>query len=1021
MMRALNLTKLAERMLKILKLLTWLARILMGRQFFEEKMLLHRLRANGGGTTFLFGSAFSVNKGIGGIPNVSQVSEIIKEYAAELNLLGAYNDFIGSANERDRYQESFSFISAILGANSTREIVRRVVMRNFDAETGKHRIPQAIQDFARCIKEEKIKVKNILTTNFDTLIEEALKNEGVKYNSLSTVSDSNIPENGNGYINIVHLHGVWERGDTMHARNQLESQRGRIEASLRNFLIEQHVVIMAYSGWEDSFTRTLTNIVKDDKANYNLAWCFYEKEEGIIDREYKEFFEDLEAAISRDRIHFFKGVDCNSVFSGMLAESTVKKKEHKKQVGKTQDEVRYYLIEEKRFCKNIREDARRRSVEILNKTQSLFIEAELGFGLYGFISSLISTVEGKKTKCLKVDLSDVISKNQVDDKVKSDTGYHLASLIFTLGMVKDTLHFIIFDKIRGNADTETLLYLLKLHEISNSMGMNIFFIYSSSVNVKQFNDIRVKLDNLSLHEVGVILRDEFGLDRFTHNEICQIYEQSEGVVEKLERIIYFLDNSSTQEVLTQSDLFDDTFHSECIPSAMLKQIDLLISDPAKELTLKMLKILSILKNGETLSNLRKDKMGLNLGLKNTKELVSSELASTSFIDNNTTIIRVNPIIKDYVLSKMTEEEKFEISSAYLRVSVEETQEGVRLSSVNRKIYDNGYNTEEDNTNTLLKYSIQECVSNLRRLKCSGDFYEMQRRRLNKLLYLSKSYVYLLSSSSRFSETVSAVGNLLAIIQDVAPDNLYEYYHHMAYAHRMKSNSDEAEYYIKLCEQSCPKSDKGMRELIYMEKLYILKDKNIDDAIVFAKEGKGRFHKNSPAYILSEAVIAYEKNSVAKIKALVSQEKKARKLGYHTLANNFLFILNKERNDIEKLKDLNKVLSTDKSAYNICRAAIYKHETLVKNGGFDKIKESDVNQLTNIYNYLFRQKFDVLFKKCHKVLWDIAVQRSDDELIFLIFYKGSIVWRLMDDFEYEEKYKTLFSHSWGGGQKLLIEN
>lgn len=998
----------------------------MGRQFFEENILLRRLSANSDGLTFLFGSALSVNKGVGGIPDVSQVSEIIKDYADELNLLEEYEDFIERANGKDRYQESFSFMSAVHGAPSIREIVKRIVMRNYDEKTGQHLIPKAIQDFVRCIRDGKIKIKNILTTNFDTLIEEAFKNEGIAYNSISTVSDSNIQENSNGYINIVHLHGVWDRGDTMHTKNQLESKRDRVEASLRHYFTEQHIVIMAYGGWDDSFTRTLTNIVKDDKADYNLAWCFYQKEDGVIDRDNKEFFDDLESAISRDRIHFFKGIDCNNVFSGLLDNVLSKKKEPRKLNGKKvdekkHDEVNYYLIEEKRFCKNIREDARRKSIKTLNESQSLFIEAGLGFGLYGFISSLISTVENKKTKCLKVDLSDVISKNQVDDKVKSDTGHHLASLIFTLGLDNDILHFIIFDRIRDDADIETLLYLLKLPETSNSFGGNIFFIYSSSVYIRQFAHVHVELIGLSLHETGIILREEFGDGRFTHNEIYQIHDQSEGVVAKLEKIMYFLDNSSAQEVLSQYDIFDNVFHSECIPSTTLKQIDLLINDPSKASTLKMLKILSILKNGETLSNLRKDKLGLNLSPRNTKELISFELATTLYIDNTTTIIRINPIIKDYVLSKMSQDEKFEISSAYLRVAVIETQEGVKLSSVNRKIYDNGYNTEEDNTNTLIKYSIQECKANLSRPGCDEDFYAMQQRRLSKLLHLARSYVYILSSSSRFGETISAVGNLLAIIEDVDPSNLYEYYHYIAYAHRMKSNSDEARHYLGLCELLCPESNKGMKASIYMEKLHMLEDENIPDAINFAKEGKSRFHKNSSAYILSETIIAHEKGRVGRINSLEFQEKKARKLGYHTLANNILFVLNKERNDIDKLRNLDKILSTDPSAYNFCRATIYKNEVLVRNGSFDKIKDSDVVQLTNIYNYLFRQKFDILFRKCHKALWEIAEQRKNKELIFLIFYKGTIVWRLTSDSEYEERYKTRISGFERDEHKVLLGN
>jgi RNA:NAD 2'-phosphotransferase (TPT1/KptA family) len=298
-------------------------------QFFTERVLLQRLKSDNNGLTFLFGSAFSAIKDGSGIPNVRQVSEIIEEYASEQNLLDYYKEHIQEYNEKDRYQESFALLSAVKGALSTREIVTRVVMNNFDAETEKHLIPKAIQEFVKCIKEKKIKVKNIITTNFDTLIEEQFKNEGILYNSISIVSDSNIIDNSNGYINIIHLHGVWDKGDTMHTRNQLESKREKIEASLQSLLREQSVVVMAYSGWVDSFTRTLASIVNDDKAEYNLAWCFYEKKDAIIEKNDKQLFETLTSAINRDRIQFFNGIDCNTLFSNLLSESIGKKKEMK--------------------------------------------------------------------------------------------------------------------------------------------------------------------------------------------------------------------------------------------------------------------------------------------------------------------------------------------------------------------------------------------------------------------------------------------------------------------------------------------------------------------------------------------------------------------------------------------------------------------------------------------------------------------------------------------------------------------
>ncbi|MEL0642260.1 hypothetical protein V6260_16790 [Pseudoalteromonas aliena] len=633
----------------------------------------------------------------------------------------------------------------------------------------------------------------------------------------------------------------------------------------------------------------------------------------------------------------------------------------------------------------------------------------------------MSTVKDIEVKCLKVNLSDVISKKQIDEKVKTDTGHYLSKLIYLLSSEPDTVHFIIFDKIRGNADEETLLYLLNFPQMFKDICKNTFFIFSSSIRIKQFNKIRVQLNEITLHETEIILSDEFGRERFTTNEINQIYEKSEGVLMKLEQIIYFLESSSAHEVLSQHDIFDDIFHSEAISSTTLKQLELIIEDPNKKLTFKMLKILSILKNGETLSNLRKDKMGIKFSPKNTKELIQLELATTVYIDQTTTIVRINPIIKDYVLAKMELKEQYEIASAYLKVTVKETKSGFNLSSINRKIYDRGYNTEEDNTSTILKLGIQESINNLEIKSVSENFIELNRRKLNKLLHIARGYVYILSNTSRFNETISAFDNLVSVVSRADSEKMYLYYYQVAHAYRMKSDLEEARRYLEMSEKQCPETDKSTLESIYMEKLHILDSENTKEAIKFSKSNKSKYHKNSAAYIISDVILTNEKEYNRRLKALEKQEKKARKLGYNTLANNILFTLSNDRNSIDKINLLDEVISSDNSAYNICRALIYKHEVLVRSNNLEKVKDSDVEKLINIYNYLFRQKFDSLFSRCHSVLWSIAEYRKNEDIIVLIFFQSAIVWKLNSDVENELKYKELFNKLDASNNMPLLSN
>ncbi|OCH02275.1 hypothetical protein A6E10_17535 [Aliivibrio fischeri] len=636
------------------------------------------------------------------------------------------------------------------------------------------------------------------------------------------------------------------------------------------------------------------------------------------------------------------------------------------------------------------------------------MSAPLGYGVYDFISSFKYALDNQKPRFLRIDCSEALTKAQIENQIKLETNQPLSQLLYLFSTkAGEEVYFIIFDNIKSKMNADALTYLANLSDLLPEFGKNIFFIFSSSVAIKQFRCFHVELEALTLHESQLILNDRFDSIQFTQSQVAQIHDRSEGVVDKLEQIMDFLENSSVEEVLAHDEIFDDDFHLGHIPTTTLNQIDLLFTDRSKELTLRMLNILSILKNGETLTNLRQDPLGARLNPKHVQELVRFELATTVKIDPSTTIIKINPIIKDYILSKMSKEDIFSISNAYLKVTVIPTKSGVKLSSLNRKVYQTGYSTEEDNTGTLLLYSIESCLQNIKYNESVGESNEMNERRLNKLRFYSSSYVYMLCNSSRFAETISAVDLLLETIKEIDKDNLYKYYEHIACAYRMRADYSEAEKYLNLCEELCPDNDKGTLESIYIDRLHLLERTNIDAAIALARARKNDYHKTSSAFILSEVILAELKEPDERFKTLVRLEKRARKFKHYTTANNILFTINNERSNVEKIKELDKAIESDRSGYNFCRATIYKHQVLVESGMYDRIKEHDINELSNIYNYLFRQKFDILFVKCHKLLWDIAAYRQRQDIIYMIYYKGTIVWRLNSDYKNEEKYLALF--------------
>lgn len=297
----------------------------MSLELSNKEDLVRRL-SNTREISFVFGSALTGRRDNIGILEPNGVVEYIRKKMQKAGYQEPFEDYLQKNRDAFPYQAAFEFVAKTYGADEIYNIINEIVELNVDPASGKQKIPKNVKDFVKSIKDNKLKVKYIITTNFDTLIEEALSEENILYNSISIVPDSNINENANDFLTVVHIHGVWNKGDTMHTRNQLAQRRGKIEESIRNILENHTTCIMAYGGWEDSFTRTLLEIVNNNQFRYSLIWCFYANNDADIFREHGHLELKLKDAISRERIQFYKGIDCTSIFNFFNQEVTEAKK-----------------------------------------------------------------------------------------------------------------------------------------------------------------------------------------------------------------------------------------------------------------------------------------------------------------------------------------------------------------------------------------------------------------------------------------------------------------------------------------------------------------------------------------------------------------------------------------------------------------------------------------------------------------------------------------------------------------------
>jgi len=284
------------------------------RIYSNSSSLRDRLKDDKKPITFVLGSAISRKINGSGVSDVAEIVSYLKNIIKDKNHIDKYNNFLAENDLNDEYKSLFEYVAITDGQNRINEIIRELVLSNIDKDTGRHKIPTPVSDFTNAIINNEFNVANIVTTNFDTLIEESFKENGVKTNSYTMVSDSHLPDGHNGDMNIFHIHGKWDRNDSMHSHSQLNVGRKKLEGSLHELFLNTSVVIMAYGGWEDSFTRTLSQIVNHPNADYNIAWCFFQKANDAIEKSFGPWFEKLETARARGRIQFFKGIDCTNFF-----------------------------------------------------------------------------------------------------------------------------------------------------------------------------------------------------------------------------------------------------------------------------------------------------------------------------------------------------------------------------------------------------------------------------------------------------------------------------------------------------------------------------------------------------------------------------------------------------------------------------------------------------------------------------------------------------------------------------------
>lgn len=296
-----------------------------------------------GRVTFLIGSALAAPPYAGspGVPDARAIVEMIRS-TLSVRQMEAFDPL---TQGQDAYQAAFKFLVGRKGQSAANAIVREAVskartsaelsafhhsnvyslssttpeeaFRALDSDFSGWYLPPGMEAIgALAANHPDTFGQQILTTNFDPLLEVAIRRAGGTVFRTTLDTDGNLSQSQGAGTHVVHVHGYWHGSDTLHSAMQLTFPRPRLKASLTTLLRSGTFCVTGYGGWDDIFSAALFDVLNDSSASPDVIWCFRAEDPEVSE----ELFRVLSSGAQRNRVTLYAGIDCHSFWPELRAQ-----------------------------------------------------------------------------------------------------------------------------------------------------------------------------------------------------------------------------------------------------------------------------------------------------------------------------------------------------------------------------------------------------------------------------------------------------------------------------------------------------------------------------------------------------------------------------------------------------------------------------------------------------------------------------------------------------------------------------
>ena len=978
-----------------------------------------------------------------GVPGIDGIISIIEDYMQEANLKTDFSRAIENLDDGKRYQKAFEFVRNWLNQDAVNEIVQKSVLKSrvnttilnssieYEQDTDGWYIPKGISHLAK-IYAQGIITGPLLTTNFDPLLAIALKREGK--NPIQTIlhcdgSLNQYQSLDSKQCNIVHLHGYWHGSDTLHTPDQLTASRPKLKSSMLNLLREKVLLVMAYGGWDDIFLKALKDIVEDTATNFDILWAFYEKEEEKISIKYKELINLVSPAISRGRFRLYGGIECNDFFECLCKETVRNSSLPDEKIDPSKDfeknieeqivpldnfsEWKPSICEAHRFVRDVEQT---QFIEEIKASRIVSLTADWGMGKADFINLACKYSESslKHAKFYRVSLNNCESQRDIEDAISEHLGQPFQNFIIAASKSKENV-IIIFDDFNPAHDKNEHEYIKGLENIFSiikDFSENIFTVLISRSSIKNLSYPEIKLNSLDdAEQKSYIFNHPNGGPKLIEKKyLTNLSKLSGGIPMQLDRLLSDLTVISIDELLEQErsiSHIEDV--NEPIPVSLQQSVEMLSNteDEQHLRSFMLLKILSVLRFGESLTGIQRFDHKRPIFSKHIKELKSLGLLETispNSISNisidDYKIHQVPPQVREYVVSLLSSQEINDIvkRSTELTFGIRWKEKVYKLSSVAKHHVSNPSCSGVGNPHLLAAHLLRLSIKN------SID------SEIEQAFNISYYYCRQLLKYQRYKDLANATEEIIKIVKETSVDlpmfNLYSLY---GKSLRMISEYDLSLQQLKTAiDYFKPENNSDLASTNLNLALTYLALNDKKNASITARKVQDLTNSHDSPYIqASDILIDCEENEGSEnyLKRKQDLEKIARKNNANVVANNIILDIVRFRDKQKtKINYYDSVINQNEDLYNQMRAAVNKGDILINDSAqIAEIKNDYLILLNRSYSYFFTQRFDTLFNKCHKILWAIFEYNNNQEGLCNLFKYSSIIWRLRGDYSTEKNY------------------